>query len=53
MRQNAFPALKKHKKPAFFCKIRVISAQKPVCFWLILQERPFVFIDLLASPVKK
>jgi hypothetical protein len=42
MRQNAFPTLKKHEKVAFSCKIRVISAQKPVCFSPILQERSFV-----------
>jgi hypothetical protein len=53
MRQNAFPTLKKHKKPGFFCKIRVISAQKPVRFAPILQERSFVFKDLLASVVQK
>jgi hypothetical protein len=51
--QNAFPTLKKHKKAGFFCKIRVILAQKAVRFSPILQERSFVFIDLLASVVKK
>jgi hypothetical protein len=47
------PNAQKAQKMLFFCKIRVILAQKPVCFAPILQELPFAFIDLLASLVKK
>jgi hypothetical protein len=33
MRHHAFLTLRKHKKAAFFCKIRVISARKPARFF--------------------
>jgi hypothetical protein len=47
--QSCFFNAQTRKKAVFFCKVRVISPPATAHFSLILGERSFVFIDLVAS----
>jgi len=40
---------KKHKKTAFFAKLVSFGDEKQLRFSLLLQHRPFIFTDILAS----
>ncbi len=52
MRKHAFPTLKKHKRAGFFAKFVSFWHKNQPVFSPILQERSFVFTDLLASLVQ-
>jgi len=49
MRNHAHTTLKKQKKAAFFAKFMSFRHEKSLRFSVILQHRPFIFIDILAS----